>query len=243
MHWESQDQKVRAEMKTVYTAIFGPYDDLKAPFFKSQSWRYICFTDQDIKSDVWEIVNVPLINNDPAKTARYYKINFHKHIETEFSMWIDATFFINIDLNRWWRRFQLPMTVINHPFDNCVYTDLKSCIGAGKGDFFTLIKQVQDYRNEGLPENNGLISSGILMRQNAKEVQRFCELWWKQVERYTQRDQPGFGYAAWKMPGVFNSFNWNYTVATEFIHIPHLHKPWREEKKNQILKKYGVRSK
>lgn len=224
-------------MKTCYTAIFGPYDDVKQPFCKSQHWKYVIYTDQDFnlpKDNVWEIRKVPVMEIGPVKTARWYKINFHKHIETEYSMWIDATFIINIDLNRWWRRFKDPFTTIQHPFDDCIYTDIVSCLKGGKGNPSRLTRQFVDYENEGLPKNNGLISSGILMRRKDDRVNQFCETWWSQVEKYSFRDQVAFGYAQWKHPGVHNSIQWDYTTQKEFIHIPHLHKPWREEKLRQV---------
>jgi hypothetical protein len=131
------------------------------------------------------------------------------------------------------------MTVVNHPFDDCVYTDIKSCLGAGKGDFKTLIRQAHDYMTLGVPENNGLISSGVLMRRNTKQVREFCSLWWDEVEKYTERDQIAFGCAAWKMPGVFNTTTWNYTTQEEFIHCPHIHKSNRDKRKQEILRKHG----
>lgn len=131
------------------------------------------------------------------------------------------------------------MTCINHPFDDCIYTDIKSCMGAGKGDFWKLVDQAKDYQAEGVPEHNGLISSGILMRRNTKEVREFCELWWSHVEKYSERDQVAFGYAAWKMPGVFNTFNWNYTQAKEFIHCAHRHKSWSKEQFQKTIQRYG----
>jgi len=226
-------------MRTCYTAIFSGYDDLKQPFRVSQHWKYVLYTDQDIENPgVWDVRKVPVMDCGPAKTARWYKINFHKHIQTEESLWIDGTFFINTDLDRWWKRFKDPMTVVQHPFDKCIFVDIKSCIKGNKGDFWTLIQQAQDYKDI-VPENNGLISSGILMRKNTPEVREFCELWWSQVEKYTERDQPSFGYAAWKMPGVFNVTNWNYTTQNEFIHCPHIHKEWREDRKKQIMRDYG----
>jgi len=232
-------------VRTIYTAIFSGYDDLKQPFFVSQHWRYVCFTDQDFdlpKDNVWEIVKVPVLDCGPAKTARWFKINFFEHIETDESIWVDGTMFINIDLNRWWRRFRDPMTVIRHPFDICIYTDVASCVGGKRGNFFDLMRQANDYKTEGLPQNNGLISSGILMRRNTKEVRDLCSLWWEQLEKYSERDQIGFGYAAWKMPGVFNTIEWDYTKRTEFIHCPHLTKPWRDARHKQILKQYGSQS-
>lgn len=224
-------------MKTVYTAIFGNYDDLKEPFRPTPGWRYVCYTDQDFKSDVWEVRKVPVMNCGQVKTARWYKINFHRHIDTEFSMWVDATFVINIDLNRWWRRFQAPFTTIKHPFDKCIYTDIESCMRGGKGDAAALLRQKEYYQSLFIPEKNGLISSGLLMRQKEQRTIDICSTWWKQVERFSTRDQVAFGYAQWKHPGVHASIEWNYTTAKEFIHIPHLHKPWRDEKLKEVYGK------
>lgn len=221
-------------MKTCYTAIFGNYDDLKEPMFPSQHWKYVCYTDQDITSPLWEIRKVPVMDCGPVKTARWYKIMFHHHIETEFSLWIDATFVINIDLNRWWRRFKSPFTTIDHPFDDCLYTDIQSCMKGGKGDAHTLALQYAHYVSKGVPKNNGLISSGILMRQKEPRTIELCETWWKEVENWSSRDQPAFGYAQWKHPGVHHSIQWDYTEQKEFIHIPHLHKPWRHDKLKQV---------
>lgn len=223
-------------MKTIYTAIFSAYDDLKEPTIskKANGWSYVVFTDQDLTSDTWEIRKVPLINNDPVKTARYYKIMFHKVIETELSLWIDATFVINIDLNRWWKRFKEPFTTIDHPYDDCNYRDAASCLKLGRGEPDKIKQQIQTYHNEGLPEGFGLISSGILMRQNTPEVAEFCEQWWAQVEKFSSRDQIAFTYVYWNNPIVRHSIKWNYAKQKEFIHIPHLNKPWRNEKLKEV---------
>lgn len=229
-------------MKTCFTAIFGNYDDLKQPFFTSQHWRYVCFTDQDLElpeDNKWEIRKVQLINNDPVKTARYYKIMFHKHIRAEFSLWIDATFIVNIDLNRWWKRYNWPFTTVRHPFDDCLFTDIISCMKGGKGDPGVLARQYCYYESLGIPKHNGLISSGILMRQKTEKVNELCETWWSEVEKWSSRDQVAFGYAQWKHPGVHNSIEWNYTTQKEFIHIPHLHKPWRKENLKEAHRLYG----
>ena len=225
-------------MKTCYTAIFSDYDDLKEPMFPSTDWKYICFTDQDIASPVWEVCKVPVMDCGPAKTARYYKINFHKHIETEYSLWIDATFVINIDLNRWWRNFREPFTTIDHPYDDCIYKEARSCLEIGRGEANKIKEQIHCYHNDGLPEHFGLISSGILMRQNTPKVAEFCEQWWQQVEKFSSRDQIAFTYAYWNNPIVRHSIKWNYTQQREFIHIPHKGKPWRDHKLKEVYASY-----
>ena len=56
-------------MKVCYTVLFGDYEELKEPTIISDGWRYVCFTDQPLKSDVWEIVTVK-ITEDAQVMAR-----------------------------------------------------------------------------------------------------------------------------------------------------------------------------
>jgi hypothetical protein len=44
--------------KVIYTCIFGNYDLLRDPLIVNEKWDYICFTDQDIKSNVWIIEKI-----------------------------------------------------------------------------------------------------------------------------------------------------------------------------------------
>lgn len=212
---------------TIYTAIFGKYDDLKEPFVKTKGWKYVCFTDQDLESDVWDIRKVPVMPCGPVKTARYYKLNPHKVIDDECTIWIDATFIVNVNLKFWWRRFKAPFTAIKHPFETCIYKDGEACLDMGKGTRSMVERQIAFYKALGLPRNNGLIASGILMRQRVNVVNDFCNVWWQQVEKWSERDQIAYGYANFKRPGVVNLIEWDYTTQKEFIHIPHLHKSWR----------------
>lgn len=193
----------------------------------------VCFTDQDIKSDTWEIVPMRVKNNNPSKTAREVKINFHHYIDSKYSLWIDATFIINIHLDTWWTSFKPPFTTIKHPFDNCIYQEIRNCQRSGKGAFNILAKQRLAYKKAKIPQNMGLIASGILMRENIPSVQQFCELWYSEVERWTTRDQIAFGYANYIMPKSHHSITWDYTRQREFIHVPHLHKT-----RNRLLTKY-----
>src|SRR5690606_2053969 len=195
-------------MRTIYTCIVGDYDDLKQPIntppHAHKGWKFICYTDnpnikcintfEEPTECIWEIRPLLFKHDNPAKTARWHKINFDRCVDTHESIWIDGTFFINQDLNRWWKRLKSDFTVVEHPFDDCAYIDLRSCISAGKGNWKTLMQQANDYLTEGLPENYGLIASGILMRKKTPEVIRFCEQWWEQVEKYTERDQSCFSY-------------------------------------------------
>jgi hypothetical protein len=227
---------------TIYTVIVGPYDDLKQPFVVTPGWKYICFTDQDFKlpdNNIWEIRKVDVIPSGRAKTQREIKINFHKYIEDDFSIYIDGTFIINCNLDDWWSRFVPPFTTIKHPFDDCIYTDVRSCLTGKKADAQTLRNQSDSYRRLGVKKNGGLIASGILMRQKTPDVIEFCVKWWGQVYQWTHRDQIAFGLVNHRLPNRHTSIEWDYTTMKEFIHIPHIHKPFRNGRLNQMIEIYG----
>lgn len=176
---------------------------------------------------VWRIVKIPVLNIGPAKTARRVKILFYEYINDRYSLWIDGTFAINVNLNEWWKRFVHPFTTVKHPFDNCIYKDAHSCMALRKDKPQVIKNQISCYQKLGVKRQSGLISSGILMRENTHEVREICSTWWKQVEAHSCRDQIAFGYAQHKHPNSHHSIHWNYTTEREFVHIPHLHKKWR----------------
>lgn len=212
-------------MKTCYTALFGQYEELKEPSVISDGWQYIVFTDQPLKSDIWKVIQVPQHAAGPIRTARYYKLMFHHHIETEFSMWVDASFQINVDLNKWWDdHFKAPFTTPYHPIRNCVHEEAAACYKNRRGDLNEIKMQARKYRRERVPANNGMISSGILMRQKVHEVEKFCELWYQEMMAESTRDQLAWAYCMFKHPIAHHSFKWDYRTATDIQYTPHYHR-------------------
>lgn len=211
------------EQKTIYTAIFGDYDTLKEPTVITPGWKYIVFTDQDFKSDIWEIKKVT-VPYSPQTSARFYKILFHHHIDTEYSMWIDGSFQINCDLNEWWNKyFVSSITCIKHPWRNCIYEEAKVCIEQKRGDADKITIQMKDYFDSGFQYNQGLIQSGILMRRKCDQLILLCEQWFKEITKYSTRDQLSFSY-------IFRNYkpylitDWKYGRDQEFIFSKHIKK-------------------
>lgn len=146
-------------MPTLYTAIFGAYDDLKEPLIITLGWKYICFTDQPLQSDVWQIVQCPLFGG-PRRTSKLYKIMFHDFIEDPISMWVDASFIPNCNLDQWVaERFQPPFTLMQHPKRNCVYQEGLACIKNRRDSPEAIRMQIGKYKALGLPANNGMAAT------------------------------------------------------------------------------------
>lgn len=203
---------------TIYTVIFGPYEELKEPLIITSGWNYIAFTDQPLSSKVWKIIQVKTWE-DKRMHSREHKINFDRYIEDYESIYIDGSFRINCDLNNWWsRRFISPATFVNHPRRNCVFEEIKRCILHKRCDIGKLTRQREAYTGI-LGKGKGVIQSGLMMRQRTPEVISLMREWWEELQKYSTRDQISMAFVA--RGRKINTIKWDYAKATEFIYLTH----------------------
>lgn len=204
-------------MKTVYTAIFSNYEELKTPTVITEGWSYICYTNQPLESDVWKIVYCAV--DDPIIAARLVKHTYFTRFGK--SLWLDGSMQIQCDLNKFWdANFISPFTVVQHPLRNCIYTEATACIGNKRGNDKDIRSQADHYRKLGIPDCFGLIQSGILLRENTDEVRRFCDTWHGEIKRST-RDQLGFAYAEWLLGVKWPRIQLDYRINPFFKFITH----------------------
>lgn len=206
--------------KVLYTAILGNYDDLKEPTIVSKGWDYVCFTDQDLSSKVWQIRKIEY-EGDPQRMARRIKLLFHEYVQAEYTFWLDAAFHIQVDLNDFWNRYwQNPFSVPEHPLRNDVFREIESCLANHRGNPDELIRQKEDYEKQVIKRFNGIITSGVMMRRNTEQVRELCELWWAELSKYSTRDQVAFAKVAqnWRIP----TYKWDYSQSKELKYTKHL---------------------
>ncbi len=204
--------------KVCYTAIFSDYEELKEPDPVTPGWDYICFTDQPITSETWQIMKMDVIDT-PQRTARWVKIM--GWIDWQYSMWIDASFHIKKDLNEWWaERFVSPFSAAKHPLRTDIYAEARSCMVNNKGDNGKVYLQEQKYREHLFPMNTGIITSGIMLRENTPECIKLHEAWWKELSEQSVRDQLSFAFVSYGVPWI-NTYRWDYSQTKEFIYTKH----------------------
>ena len=198
----------------VYTALFGNYSGLISPP-KHKNIDYICYTDQDIKSKNWTIIKVnPPIAGDHTRSNRYYKILPHKHLSSKYqvSVYVDANIWILQDISSLVleKTNIAKMACFDHNQNafgkrNCIYEEYQAILDYAKrsdhekDDPLVMKKQMDRFKEEGYPKNNGLITAPILIRQHFDpEIIQLMESWWEIVLNESKRDQLSFNYVAWK---------------------------------------------
>lgn len=231
--------------KTIYTVLTGQTDNLKEPTKITPGWRYICYTDDpNLKSDLWEIVLVDSVES--KKTSRYYKTH---PPEADLTVYVDATFVIKGDLNR----FALSKTdgiwLNSHPQRQCAFEEARIVKDKNLDDHSVIDSQIERYRSEGFPEQWGLWRCGIMVRDSRNPlVQKLNETWWNEIEQGSWRDQISFPYACWKSGITPNSILHGITniYFKQSLHKAHPTDQWLYEnsepveKENPLIKRYDT---
>lgn len=179
----------------IYTVITNKYDILLEPWTVTPGWRYVCFSDTPIKSDVWEFVK---IENTPGIDRRI-KIRAHDYFPGEKTIYVDGFYKIRGDLNAFLDSIPTTFSIPGHRQRNCVYQEAAVLRKRRQVNVVTLDKQINSYRKAGFPENWGLGANGILIRDlSDPKVIAINEHWWKEWKRGAKRDQLSLMYCFWK---------------------------------------------
>lgn len=193
------------EEVVVYTCLTNGKDVLKpAP----SGVKAFCYTDEYVSPGVvvngWELL--PLhegsLGLSPRRVARFHKLNSHLLAELEgfvWVLWMDAKVSLKVSVE------ELVLLMGDclvgcplHPVRDCIYEEALVVDQLRLCDSSLISAQVGFLRSEGYPESNGLHDTCLLLRRSSDEVVKFNMNWWFLLRVYSQRDQLGFNYVAWK---------------------------------------------
>lgn len=210
----------------VYTAITGKLDKLRDPLYIDDSFRYICYTDQeDITSDIWEIRNITIEKNDYNRTAKKYKVFPNLYFsDYEWSIWIDGQLQITGDLRELIEKYitSSNMLCFLHPTRATIHDEAKVCQTLHFDDERVIEKQINFIEKSGFQDDNELIAGGFLVRKhNENDVIKLMNDWWDMIVNGSKRDQLSFNYAAWKNQFFFDVTDLNILDNPYFKCIPH----------------------
>lgn len=221
----------------VYTCITGDYDDLKEIEFPNDNVDYICFTNnKNVKSNTWHIINISDDELDNTRLARKIKILGNDYINENYdiSIWIDAAMTFKISpIDYVYNICQIDkydIVAFKHHLRDCIYEEAKVCINLKNDDVDTINKQMDKYKKNNYPANNGLIESGVIVKKhNKKNVQKLMKFWFNEVKNYSKRDQLSFNYSLENNPVKIKWLDYNIFDNDYFIWIRHNAKDFDEK--------------
>ena len=219
--------------KVIYTAIFGGYDQLPDPQYKPEGWDFICFTDSDIQSNVWDIKKVPAIYEDPTRNARKYKVLPHRWFpDYDYSLWIDGNILVRENVNKLIDDYLSNTNIAVHDHNqnkldprDCVYKEANVIFYFGqkngnyKDDPIVINRQMEKYLKENYPAKNSLaVTMQLLRKHNNLKCINAMEQWWEEIKYGSKRDQLSFNYSMWNTNTPFIYFKGDSRNNKYFLH-------------------------
>jgi hypothetical protein len=162
--------------KVVYSIIVGDYDQIST-FPKQEGFDYFLFSDMNYNNTNWTIILIANLiekkNISSLKMTRYIKILPHLFFENyELSIYFDATYIINGDLNELLLRTLNPsfdVYFLQHPERNSLLEEFSAVINLKKETEESVNIVKSRYIKENFPDNLGLTENCIIIRNHNKK--------------------------------------------------------------------------
>lgn len=183
-------------MYVIYTVITGGKDILSEDI-NTKGARAVCFTDDpNMKSEKWEIIQIPSLYKDIRRDSRTVKLLPHIYFpEAEYSLYLDGNIICKVPMKRlvdeWLEDNDIAL--FKHHTRDCLFDEAEECIRLGLDDEETIRKHVARYK--GFPRHKGLYQCGVILRRHSAQVKRFNEAWFAEYMTGCKRDQVSFPYA------------------------------------------------
>ena len=199
------DQKWFKGKGAVYTIITGGYDQLQEPETINPEWDYFLFTDSPEKysSDVWKIIVLDNSENlNPILLQRKVKCLPYLFLKDyDYTIYVDGKVHIVGDLSEYINIYakECSMLCIPHPERQKIEDEAQAIIDLNKADPQKTLEQVKHYKSLGYKDERILPDTCILVRSNRDEkLNEVMNDWWKEIQKWTYRDQLSIGYCFWK---------------------------------------------
>jgi hypothetical protein len=192
----------------VYTCVFGGYDRIFPPVHPDPGIDYVLVTD-DPKLAVagWRTLAIDKKRfRSPKAPNRYFKMLAHREELSgyDISIYVDG----NIRVIGRTREFASAFVQsgaafgsYRHPVRSSVAQEAQRCLQQRKlTDATKLDAELAAYREDGFPDDQGLMETGVVLKNHAHPaLDPAMDLWWYLFERHDSRDQISLPYVQWKL--------------------------------------------
>lgn len=223
-------KRFRRPRIAIYSAIFGGYDDPKPALRQSVPTDFFLFSESGfLDPKGWLIDTSVAVDRSahPRMQAKWFRM--HPHVlfpngrrngrRYDYTIWIDGSLAIQSpDFAR--DMASLPgkhgLAIFGHPWRDCIYEEAIASVAMPKKySGLPIMDQVESYRAQGYPAHNGLMATGILVRDTAdRGLPAIDEAWWAENERWTYQDQLSLPFVLWR------AGRWFTTIPGDIFHSP-----------------------
>lgn len=202
----------------VYTVITENFDTLLPIKFPEKNVDYYCFTDsKELTASDWKIRYIENKENLNSRVlSKKYKIMGDQELEKKYEtvVYMDGSIQLECPITKIINEFcdfsKNSIFFLPHTERNCTYQEGEEVIRLYLDNPRIVKQQLNLYKEEKFPENYGLVRGGFIIRNpKDKKINELLRFWYKQVERYSKRDQLSVIYSFWKKKTTYGTINLN----------------------------------
>lgn len=212
----------------IITSIYGDHDKLFDQPKQSVDAEWICVTDHEIENETWDIVIEPRPTVSDRLASKYAKCLPWLYTDAEVIIWIDGAYRFQDSggiqrLMEW--AGDAPLSQFKHYSRNCVYDEAEVSKKLPKYSFQPIDAQMEFYRKNGYPENNGLFAGGVIVRNFSHDGDILRSIgtdWLLHQIRWTDQDQLSEMPIAWTYGLNINELPGNLLKNEGIVWLGHL---------------------
>lgn len=195
----------------VYTAICGDEavsDTLRDPEIVFDDVDYIAFVDREhTECSVWNQHQAIPFSIDTKffnrRNAKIYKAMPHQFMSGwDMCIWHDPTHEVAMNPKEIRKSFiteDQDIALFEHESRDCVYKEAAAILGWGM-DYPELVnEQMEFYKSNNYPEENGLYECPVIIRNNTLKTQTLGLRWWEIISKFSSRDQLSMPFVLWSL--------------------------------------------
>jgi hypothetical protein len=184
------------------TSVFGGIDEPKEIPEQTIDFKHYHFSEES---------NARFLRPfDDRTKALFFKTQMHRVVEADYYIWTDGKIqvltkdFIEQAINQ---LGESPLAILKHGARGCIYEEVDFIESEiKKGNKYLTVRyahrpireQVESYRKQGYPVNNGLNDCSVFIRNSSITTDSLFNEWWKRCQRGLF-DQVSIQFCAWDM--------------------------------------------
>lgn len=192
------------ERSVLYSCVSGGYEAVSDLVLRRQDADLVFFSDLEgvVPPNGFEARLSNYISPEPVRTARFVKT--HPHVwfpQHKWAIWCDANIHFMGDLHTYIERVRsagAEAGFIAHPVRETMQQEAEVLLENGiVKDATEVERQIARYLKD-VPEiiTSRLIETNFFVADlSSPNVQRFFQMWWSEINRYSHRDQLSINYA------------------------------------------------
>lgn len=196
-----KNARLREDKVALYSCVSGAYETIIPLITNPGKVDRVIFTDAPAEVPSGYVNRISnYVSHIPVRTARFVKT--HPHVwfsDYDYAVWSDSNVHFFGDLSEYIDRLEdaeADCAFIPHPVRETYLEEAKTLVEKGVVPSEAVERQTSRYSKDIRVAKSRLIETNFFIcRPKSPRVAKFMSLWWREINRFTHRDQLSVNYA------------------------------------------------